>query len=421
MKSQIQPHVTLFHLGSRWNYDLPVTLSERGLLAQFYTDAYCGAGSALAPLSRHFPKSSGALGQLVARRRSELPKAKVTAFNLLGLEYGFRLRRIHDAQARLQLILEINRRFNQLVCRQGFSQETNLVFGMNTASLEAFQSLEGRGIKRLMDQNLLPMSVETEVLAEEYSRWPNWAEDKLQDWQHSHVLQQWLAREEQEWNLADRILCACPATAKALLKLGVSESKLRVIPYPVKADGFYQERSLVKNRPLRLLFVGQINLRKGVPYFLEMLKRLHPGSFEARMVGAIYLNAKALAPYQDLCTFTGMVPRSQMSQHYAWADVFVFPSLCDSAPGATNEALAAGLPIITTEGAGTVVEDGVEGWVVKDRDIDALTERVVALDQDRALWMNLSHNALRKAQSIDVQAYGDKLQQVCTELLLAHP
>jgi glycosyltransferase involved in cell wall biosynthesis len=418
MKSRTVPQITLFHLGSRWNYDLPVTLAERGLLSQFYTDAYCGRGSTLAPL-RYLPGLSGALRQLLARQRPELPKAKVTAFNLLGIEYGFRLRQIKNTQTRLQLFLEINHRFNQLVCQKGFSEETNIVFGMNTASLEVFESLEGKGIKRLMDQNLLPMSVETKILAEEYSRWPDWVQDQPQGHEHGPVLKQWLEREELEWKMADYILCACPSTALALTKLGVLESKLRIIPYPVKANGFYQKRSLVKGRPLRLLFVGQINLRKGAPYFLGMLKRLRPGSFEARMVGPIQLNVRALTHYQDLCVFTGMIPRNQMSAQYAWADVFVFPSLCDSAPGSTNEALAAGLPVITTHGSGTVVEDGVEGWVVEDRNVDALVEKVTKLDRDRALLLHLSNNALRKAQSIDVRAYGDKLERVCTELLLA--
>lgn len=420
MKAQTTPHISLFHLGSRWNYDLPVTLAERGLLARFFTDAYCGLGSALAPL-RHLPSVFGPLGQLLARQRPELPAAKVIAFNLLGIEYGLRLRQVRDAQTRLQLFLEINRRFNHLVYGWGFPEETNLVFGMNTASLEVFESLAGQGIKCLMDQNLLPMAVEAQVLAEEYDRWPGWAQDRVQDWQYSPVQKQWLEREEQEWQLADCILCASPNTALALAQLGVSSAKLRVVPYPVKAKGFYRKRSLVKCRPLRLLFAGQINLRKGVPYFLEMLKQLPPSSFEARLVGDIQLNTQALDPYQELCTFTGMVPRRQMPEHYAWADMFVFPSLCDSAPGVTNEALAAGLPVITTQGAGTVVTDGIDGWVLQDRDIQGLVERVMLLDKDRELLLHLSNNALLKAQRIDVQTYGDKLQQVCTELLLNTP
>jgi glycosyltransferase involved in cell wall biosynthesis len=165
------------------------------------------------------------------------------------------------------------------------------------------------------------------------------------------------------------------------------------------------------------LFVGQVNLRKGVPYFLEMLRRLRPKSFEARLVGSIQLKSEVLARYSDLCTFTGAVPRAQMPYHYAWADVFVFPSLCDSAPGATNEALAAGLPIITTPGAGTAIEDGVEGWIVPNRDIEALVNRIEQLDADRKLLSQFSHNAVLKAKKIDVADYGKQLQQACEYLL----
>lgn len=413
------PRVAVAQLGSRWNYDIPVILEALGLLTGFYTDAYCGEGSWLAPL-RWLPSllTSTSVQRLQSRNRCELPADKVKAFNLLGLEYSLRYSQVRDGEARLRLFLEINQRFNRLVCAQGFPSGTNVVFSMNTASLEIFEHYRSTGIKRLMDQNLVPMRVESAVLAEEYDRWSGWATDNYQDWRDAPIFQQWVEREEREWELADLILCASPTTVAALKLCGVPDRKCMVIPYPVSASTFALNRVPAHGRPLRLLFVGQVNLRKGVPYFLEMLKRLRPRSFEARMVGSIQLKFEVLAGYGELCTFTGAVPRAQMPSHYAWADVFVFPSLCDSAPGATNEALAAGLPVITTHGAGTLIEDGVEGWVVPDRDIEALATRIEQLDADRELLAQMSCNAALKAQKIDVTYYGKQLQQVCEHLLI---
>ena len=412
------PRVAVAHLGSRWNYDMPVILEALGLLTRFYTDAYCGEGSWLAPL-RWLPPvlTNASVQRLQSRVRYELPADKVKAFNLLGLEYGLRYSRVRDSEARLRLFLEINQRFNRLVWAQGFPSGTNVIFSMNTASLELFEHYRTTGFKRLMDQTLVPMRVESAVLAAEYDRWSGWATDNYQDWRLAPIFQQWVEREEREWELADLILCASPTTVAALKSCGVPDRKCMVIPYPVSANAFALNRVPAHGRPLRLLFVGQVNLRKGVPYFLEMLKRLRPGSFEARIVGPIQLKSEVLARYSDLCTFTNAVPRAQMPSHYAWADVFVFPSLCDSAPGATNEALAAGLPVITTPGAGTVIENGVEGWIVPDRDVEALAARVEQLDADRELLAQLSCNAALKAQKIDVAYYGKQLQQACEHLL----
>jgi glycosyltransferase involved in cell wall biosynthesis len=412
-----EPQVAVAHLGSRWNYDIPVMLEKMDLLTRFYTDAYCGKGSWLEPLV-HLPSAllNTSLQRLRARARPELSADKLISFNLLGIEYNWRYSRVQNNGDRLRLFLEINQRFNRLVLAQGLPPPTNILFSMNTASLELFQSLKTP--RKLLDQNLLPMQIESALLEQEYDRWKNWALDPDRPSTSQPILQQWIDREQQEWHLADLILCASPRTAIALHSCGVPPDKCRVLPYPVSCQTYVTDRVPRPDQPLRILFVGQVNLRKGIPYFLEMLKQLPIDSFEARVVGSLQINPDQLAPYSDRCTFTGSVPRNQMRHHYAWADVFVFPSLCDSAPGTTNEALAAGLPVITTEGAGTVVEDGVSGWIVGDRDIPALVDRVVQLDGDRELLTHMSRNAVRQANRIDITAYGLQFRQTC-ELLLA--
>jgi glycosyltransferase involved in cell wall biosynthesis len=413
-----KPQVAVAHLGSRWNYDIPVVLEKMNLLTRFYTDAYCGRGSWLEPLA-YLPPAllNTPLQRLRARTRPELPADKSISFNLLGIEYNWRYGRVQNNSDRLRLFLEINQRFNRLVLAQGLPPPTNILFSMNTASLELFQSV--KNTRKLLDQNLLPMQVEAALLEAEYDRWKNWAidEDRPDTPAFQHVLQQWTAREHQEWHLADLILCASPRTAIALQSCGVPAAKCRVLPYPVNCQTYVTDRIPQPQQPLRILFVGQVNLRKGIPYFLEMLTQLPIDSFEARVVGALQILPHVLAQYTDRCTFTGAVPRNQMRHHYAWADVFVFPSLCDSAPGTTNEALAAGLPVITTEGAGTVVEDGVSGWIVNDRDIAALVNRVQRLNGDRELLAHMSRNAVLQANRIDITAYGTQFRQTC-ELLL---
>jgi glycosyltransferase involved in cell wall biosynthesis len=417
-----QAHVAVAHLGSRWNYDIPVLLDSLNLLSRFYTDAYCGSGSWLSGL-RSVPNAVLPVQarRLQARSRGQLDAAKVTAFNLLGLEYGWRLSRVHNWQQRLELFCEINSRFNRLICSQNLPEETNVLFGMNTASLEIFEYFGSDTVRRLLDQNLVPMEIESKILAEEYLRWGHWAEDDYQEKGSIPIYSRWIEREHREWELAQIILCASPNTLHALERCGVPAHKCRIIPYPVNAEAFRCERQVPSGRPLRILFVGQVNLRKGIPYFLQTLQRLPRGSFEARAVGPIQLRSEALRPFEDLCTFTGAVPRAEMPQHYAWADLFLFPSLCDSAPGATNEALAAGLPVVTTFGAGTVVDDGVEGFVLPDRDVDALVDTVEQLITDPERLFQLSINARRKAEAIDIRAYGQQLQKVFNELLIEQP
>ena len=418
LKQESEPRVAIAHLGSRWNYDLPVILQDLGMLTQFYTDSYCGNGSWL-KLVRYLPAQFAirAIQRLQSRYRNELLADKVTAFNLLGIEFNSRYRKNQTHTNRLQLFVEINCKFNQLICAQNLPPETNIFFSMNTASLELFESLKNTTVKLLMDQNLLPMQVEQSILDKEYARWGDWTIGSNLNSPNSPIFQEWVKREEKEWELADLILCASARNAAALQSCNVPTNKCKVIPYPVNPTIYRVDRSERQKSPLRILFAGQVNLRKGIPYFLNMLKQLPAGSFEARVVGSIQVNSDIVSQYSDYCTFTGIVPRTQMPQHYAWADVFVFPSLCDSAPGTTNEALAAGLPVVTTEGAGTIVENGIDGWIVPDRDVEALAACIEYLDRDRTLLTQMSFNAVKKASTINLSSYGKQLRDVCQFLL----
>ena len=66
----------------------------------------------------------------------------------------------------------------------------------------------------------------------------------------------------------------------------------------------------------------------------------------------------------------------------AAADVFVFPSLFEGSAVVTYEALACGLPSVVTPNAGSVVRDGLEGFVVPPRDVEALAARMEQLGDD---------------------------------------
>jgi glycosyltransferase involved in cell wall biosynthesis len=65
--------------------------------------------------------------------------------------------------------------------------------------------------------------------------------------------------------------------------------------------------------------------------------------------------------------------------HYAGASVFVLPTLDEGSAKVTAEAMAAGLPVITTPEAGSLVVDGESGYLVPATDVESLTERLARL------------------------------------------
>jgi glycosyltransferase involved in cell wall biosynthesis len=149
-------------------------------------------------------------------------------------------------------------------------------------------------------------------------------------------------------------------------------------------------------------------LRKGAPYMLEAARALK-GLAEFRWCGALQLlpeAARRLGEYVDL---RGPVPRPQMAEHYAWADVFLLPSICEGSATVCYEALAAGLPVITTPNAGSVVRDGLEGFIVPIRDVGAIADRLERLAGDRELLEEMSRRAAERAKEFTLEKYGARL------------
>src|SRR4029077_18852254 len=98
-----------------------------------------------------------------------------------------------------------------------------------------------------------------------------------------------------------------------------------------------------------------------------------------RMVGAIEALQQAAAKLSDAVELTGPVPRSDMGVHFAWADVFLLPSLCEGSATVVYEALSASLPVICTQNTGSIVRDGVEGRIIPIRDSRVIAEAVAGL------------------------------------------
>jgi glycosyltransferase involved in cell wall biosynthesis len=103
--------------------------------------------------------------------------------------------------------------------------------------------------------------------------------------------------------------------------------------------------------------------------------------------------------------------------YYQRADVFVFPSIEEGSALVTYEALAYGLPVVTTFNAGSVVEEGEEGFIVPIRDPNALAERLEVLFKDESLRKKMSEKASAKAKVYTWERYGDNLARFYEEVL----
>lgn len=152
------------------------------------------------------------------------------------------------------------------------------------------------------------------------------------------------------------------------------------------------------------LFAGQVGLRKGAPYLLEALRQLGPAVAQGRLVGAVAIDRRRLQAYDAVATFTGAVPRPQMQAEYAWADLFVLPSLCEGSAAVLAEALASGLPVICTPNSGPPPTAGGLR-LVPAGDVEALMQAILAVRED---YVDALPPATDQPE-FGIEAYGKRL------------
>ena len=125
-------------------------------------------------------------------------------------------------------------------------------------------------------------------------------------------------------------------------------------------------RGLRHERPLRVLFLGLINLRKGVARLLEAARMLRDEPVEFWMVGPVEIANASTNTDAGRVKWFGPVTRKQAAEFYRNADLFILPTLSDGFAITQLEAQAHGLPVIASKNCGKVVENGVNGSILDE-------------------------------------------------------
>ena len=200
--------------------------------------------------------------------------------------------------------------------------------------------------------------------------------------------------------------------------------RISVLPYPLEARNYpYIDRrpgaagGRSASDPVTVGFVGQVHLRKGAPYFMEVAKRLHGRGIRFVMVGPVYVESSAVARHKDFVDVVGAVPRSRVPDWLRQFDILLFPSTCEGCSSAVMEAMSTGLPVVASPNSGSVVRDGTDGFIRAYDQIDAMAEAVERLASNPSLRMEMGQSASRRAGEFSLDWYGRGLGGVLTELV----
>jgi glycosyltransferase involved in cell wall biosynthesis len=398
----VKPRVLVVQMGARHNYAVPAVLESAGMLEALYTDMCAGRGigqfaywaAAAIPLK--------GLQGLANRRPPRQVLAKTKTFDTVALRHALRVGRRATVEARFRDTLRTADEFGQRLITRGFGQATH-VYSVFGEGQEFLVEAKRAGLKIISDV-IIAMSTEAIVLAE-HREFPDWGDKPLDQ---KAIMGLGYVPGQIFLEATDLFICPSEFVRSDLVEnFGVDAANTCIIPYAV-ADHWFEIMPAPERG--RILFAGTADLRKGIHYLAMAANSLRARhrDYDFRVAGGT-AQAVRTKPLCGSLTFLGRVPRSEIQEEFRKADLLVLPTLAEGSATVIYEALAAGLPVVTTKAAGSVVRDGVDGLIVPERDPDALAIAIEAIVEDRELRDAMAVAARMRAREYSWANYGERL------------
>jgi glycosyltransferase involved in cell wall biosynthesis len=334
-------------LGAREHYAVPRALQLGGLLGEFITDLWMRWGS-------------------FGRFHPGLSDARIAAPNISAL--AFELRASLSRENGWNLITRRNEWFQRRAVKQlerTYKHSTNghhTVFAYSYAAEQIFKFAREWGWRTVLGQ-IDPGPAEERIVANLHQRDDsNWEPAPADYWD----------RWRSECALADEIVVNSAWSLDALISEGVPPEKISVIPVAYETDTdskpFHRHypRAFSSERPLRVLFLGQINLRKGVGHLLDAVRLMNGENVEFWFVGPTEIRIPPDLREHGQVKWFGVAPRGGVDRYYRDADVFILPTLSDGFGLTQLEAQSWKLPVIASRNCGQVVRNGFNGMLLEE-------------------------------------------------------
>jgi glycosyltransferase involved in cell wall biosynthesis len=226
-------------------------------------------------------------------------------------------------------------------------------------------------------------------------------------------------------------LVACSEGLKNRASRFLPSAAIKVIPNGVELDRFHpskiSERQNIisaEKKTFRLLTVGRLSVTKRVELLIAAVKILrvqgHDIHFTIIGGGLIEQQLRKTAietGLSDIIELTGRVEAEKMPQLYRQHDIFISASMQEGMSNAMLEAMASGLPIITTrcEGVEELIEDN--GFVVESPEAESIAQAIKELLENQEAYERMSIAARRRAEKFSWSSVAHQYLQLYDKLL----
>jgi glycosyltransferase involved in cell wall biosynthesis len=288
--------------------------------------------------------------------------------------------------------------------------DNDAVYGFEHAVLETFKSAKIKKIKTVYEMPAPHHETTTRILNAEYERFPELG--GYQKYLAENKTRKRNQRREEELDLADVIVCNSDVTRDSLLNAGVEASKIIKVPL-----GMPYMSSVPKNQASRdkfkVLYAGTISLLKGVHYLLDAWRTLSPRKdVELHLVGKLDLPA-ALFENASNIFLHEPISRSELREYYRKSTLVVLPTLLDGFGMVVSEALAEGIPVLTTPRAGSAefIKDRFNGFIVPPCDSEAIAQVLEWCAENKSEVLGMRNACIKTARSWQWEDYRNSISK----------
>jgi glycosyltransferase involved in cell wall biosynthesis len=342
-----------------------------------------------------------------------IPSSKILIFPFIEITDAIN-RKLNKQHTENEFHYYRNKNF-QLCLKSEQIKNCDIIIGFDTSSWILVDLVKANGKKFILDQSIGHPIEMAKVNGELNVQYPDWAQ---------HITEKpkkFLELEEQEYEKASFIVVASNFSRNTLINNGIDKDKIFLNPYGVDLKRFSYKPRIIKDK-IVYLFIGTVDVRKGIPFLVKSWKEAKMENCELWIVGPVVDSVRSKLETCSNIKVLGKVINVQLAEVMQQADVFVFPSFFEGFGLVILEALASGLPVITTTATAgpDIIENGEEGFVISPGNSAELIQSLKFFYNNRDQIELMGKKAREKAMKYTWKSYGDRWEKIINNVVASN-